>query len=158
MAIVSSETQSISPQRDGRRYVIDRFVDHLGGEHFRTWLAGAADDLDAARAVYAAALLGALKAAEIQKDIAAILADGSLAVGVTTNHITVAEARAALRGAYRSATRVEAIMLGDYLSSLSNAQLQTLFAMTAGEVTTLRANKLTPAASAAATIRATTGA
>jgi len=36
--------------------------------------------------------------------------------------------------------------------------LQTLFGLTAGQVTTLRNQKLTPAASAAATIRAATGA
>jgi hypothetical protein len=49
-------------------------------------------------------------------------------------------------------------MIGDFLSTLTNAQLQTLFSMTSGQVTTLRSSKLTPAASAAATIRAATGA
>jgi hypothetical protein len=48
-------------------------------------------------------------------------------------------------------------MIGDFLSSLTDGQLQTIFSMTAGQVTTLRSTKLTPAATAAATIRAATG-
>jgi hypothetical protein len=63
-----------------------------------------------------------------------------------------------LRSGYQSATRIEAIFAGDFLASLTDTQLRNLFGMTQGEVTTLRTNKLTPAANAAATIRATTGA
>ena len=49
-------------------------------------------------------------------------------------------------------------MIGDFLASLTDTQLRNAFSMTAGQVTTLRTNKLTPATNAATTIRATTGA
>jgi hypothetical protein len=157
MSIVSSETVSTSVQRDGRRYVVERHVDHLGVAHERTWLAGATDNLAAALAAYAAILLDILRDREIGANIASVLSEGSLAT-VTLQHSTAAQNRTALRDAYRTATRTEAIMIGDYLNTLTDAQLQTAFSMTAGQVNTLRTNKLAPAASAATTIRAATGA
>lgn len=157
MAIVSSETVSTSTQRDGRRYVLERHIDHLGVAHERTWLAGAADNLAAALSAYAATLLDILRDREIAANMAAILADGSLAT-ITLQHSTAGENRSALRDAYRTATRVEAIMIGDFLNTLTDAQLQSVFGMTAQQVTTLRTTKLAPAASAAATIRSATGA
>lgn len=157
MAIVSSETVSVSTQRDGRRYVLEHHTDHLGVVWPRTWLAGAADNLAAALSAYATNLVEALKDREIAANIAAVLSDGSLAV-TTFQHSTAAENRPALRAAYLTATRVEAIFIGDFLNSLTNTQLQTLFGMTNTQVNTLRTNKLTPAANAAASIRAATGA
>ena len=157
MSIVSSETVSTSVQRDGRRYVVERHVDHLGVAHERTWLAGAADNLAAALAAHAVTLVEILRQREITSNIADILINGSLAT-ITLQHSTAAQNRTALRDAYRTATRTEAIMIGDYLNTLTDAQLQTVFSMTAGQVNTLRTNKLAPAASAADTIRAATGA
>lgn len=96
------------------------------------------------------------KADEISSNVAQVLINGSLAV-IRLVMSTAVENFAAGRTAYLTATRIEAIMCGDYLSSLTNAQLQTAFSMTAGQVTTLRTNKLTPAANTASTIRAATG-
>jgi hypothetical protein len=157
MSIVSSETVSTSVQRDGRRRVEERHVDHLGVEHTRSWLAEAADNLAAALAAHAVTLVEVLRQREITSNIADILVNGSLAT-VTFQHSTAAENRSELRETYRTATRTEAIFIGDFLSSQTNATLQTLFNMTNTQVNTLRTNKLTPAASAAATIRAATGA
>jgi hypothetical protein len=157
MSIVSSETVSTSVQRDGRRYVVERHVDHLGVEHLRTWLAGAADNLAAALAAYAAILVEILRQREITANIADILINGSLAT-VTFQHSTAAENRTELREAYRTASRTEAIFIGDFLNSLTNAQLQAAFSLTNAQVNSLRTTKLQPAADAAAIIRAATGA
>ena len=157
MAIVSSETVSTSVQRDGRRYVVERHVDHLGVAHERTWLAGAADNLAAALSAYAAILVEVLRQREITSNIADILINGSLAT-VTFQHSTAAENRSELLEAYRTATRTEAIFIGDFLNSLTNAQLQAALNMTNAQVNSLRTTKLQPAADAAAIIRAATGA
>jgi hypothetical protein len=156
MTIAASETVSVSVQAGGRRYVHERHTDHLGVAHERTWLAGAADNLADALAVYAAKLAQALRAREIDANIATIIVNGSAAI-VTFNHSTAAENRTALRMKYRVATRLEAIMIGDFLNSLTNAQLQTIFGMTNTQVNALRTNKLQPAATAAATIRTAAG-
>ena len=62
------------------------------------------------------------------------------------------------RDFYRVATQTQAVMIGDYLAARTDAQLQVAFGLTAAQVTALRSSKLTPAATAAATVRATTGA
>jgi hypothetical protein len=157
MPITSSETLSALVQRDFRRWVHERHVDHLGVEHVRHWLAGVNDNLAAALADYAVALVEALRAREIEANIAAILADGSLAT-ITVQHSTAAQNRSALREAYRSATRVQAVMIGDYLNTLTNNQLATAFGITTQEASTLRANKLEPAATIASGIRSAVGA
>jgi hypothetical protein len=157
MTIASSETVSVSVQADGRRYVLEHHTDHLGVVHPRTWLAGAADNLAAALAAYATNFTEALRQREIGENIASVMLNGSTAT-TTFQHSTAAENRTALRAAYLTATRTEAIMIGDFLASQTNAVLQTLFSMTNTQVNTLRTNKLTPAANAAATIRAATGA
>lgn len=157
MSIVSSIIVEAGRQRDGRYQVHERHTDHTGAIWPRFYLAGAADDQNAALAAYAVLLVGMLRDAEIARNIAAVLADGRNAV-TTTVHSTAAENFADLRARYLTMTRVEAIFAGDFLGSLTNAQLQNAFGMTAGQVTTLRTNKLTPAQNAATTIRATTGA
>ena len=93
---------------------------------------------------------------EIDSNVNDITLRGSLA-SPTIKYSTVAANAAALREAYRSSTRTEAVMIGDYLNTLTNAQLQAAFGLTAGQVSTLRTNKLAPAATLAASIRASTG-
>lgn len=156
MSIVSSSIVAQDVQRDGRIWVRELHTDQVGAQYTRQYLAGALDNLNAALAAYATQLAIDIATTEIGADLAAILRDGSAAV-VTTVYATLAQIRTALRNAYQNATRQDAIMLGDFLSSLTDAQLQTLFSMTAGQVTTLRANKLTPAATTAAAIRAAAG-
>lgn len=156
MPIVSSVIAEINPQRDGRRWVRELHTDHVARQYVRNYLTTALADIDAALAAYAVQLAADIKAAEIGNNIAQITANGSLA-GTSTVYSTAAENFAALRLAYQTAVRVEAIMMGDFLSSLSNAQLQAAFGFTAGQVTTLRTNKLTPAASLATSIRASAG-
>jgi hypothetical protein len=157
MPISSSTTAEVGIQRDGRRWVLEKHVDHLGVEHIRHWLAQAGDDLVAALADYATRLLDALRDTEIARNVSAVMADGRLAV-TTTDYSTAMQGINALRVAYQSATRTEAIFIGDFLGSLTDAQLRNAFDITQGQVTTLRTNKLTPAETAATTIRAASGA
>lgn len=93
---------------------------------------------------------------EINFNINQVLANGSQAV-IFVHQSTNAQNLAALRDAYRAATRLEAIMIGDFLSSLTNLVLMNILSMTNAQVNTFRANKLTPAATTAAAIRAATG-
>jgi hypothetical protein len=155
--ITSSVIAEIGVQRDGRQWVLERHIDHVGVEHVRHWLATAGEDLNAALAAYALRLLDELRDREITRNVGNVLADGRLAV-ITTVYSTGMENINALRIAYQSATRTEAIFTGDFLGSLTDAQLRNAFDLTQAQVTNLRTNKLTPAENAANTIRAASGA
>lgn len=156
MSIVSSVIVSTDVQKDGRQWVRERHTDNAGIPYERNYLTAGNADLDAALAAYAVVLASDINLREIAANVAAVTANGSLAT-VSLTYSTAAENRAAGRLAYQNATRTDAIMIGDFLSSLNDNQLQTIFGMTAGQVTTLRANKLTPAASLASSIRAAAG-
>ena len=109
-----------------------------------------------ALAAHAVALEISLRSSEILGNMDSIVLLGADAT-VTRNYSNVAQNVAALRERYRSSTRIEAVMIGGYLSALTDGQLQTTFGLTAGQVTTLRTIKLTPAAAQAAAIRAAAG-
>jgi hypothetical protein len=157
MPINSSTFVQGLAQKDGRRLVTEKHVDHLGLTYTYTWLAPDGVDPTATVNGRVAGLLAQLTEAEINKNVANILFDGSLAV-YTLDYSTVDQNFAALREAYKTATRVEAIMAGDFLQARTNAQLQNLFGMNNTQVNNLRNTKLIPAANAAASIRAATGA
>ena len=156
MSIVSSIIADTAVQIDGRKWVRETHTDNIGLKWERNYLAGALDDLNAALAAYAVILAANITAQEIASNLSAVLANGSLAVP-TFVYSTQSANLTALRAAYTTATRNDAIMIGDFLSSLTDGQLQTIFSMSAGQVTTLRSNKLTPAATLAASIRSATG-
>lgn len=156
MSIVSSSATQLRTQQDGRVWVTEVHVDNIGLSHVIGYLVAAGTDVAAALAAHATQLALDLRDTEIASNVAAVVTLGSMAA-ITLNYSTAAQGRAALRAAYRDATQTQAVMIGDFLSSLTDAQLQSLFSMTQLQVTTLRANKLTPAANTAATIRSTTG-
>jgi hypothetical protein len=157
MTISASVILSDRAQADGRRWIAERHTNGGGVNYLRSYLADADLDANAALVAYAITLETGLEAAEIASNIQDVATNGSLATPRLL-FTTAAQNFAALRAVYQFATQVQAIMIGDYLSARTDAQLQTAFSMTAGQVTTLRTNKLTPAASAAATIRAAAGA
>lgn len=157
MPIVSSALTLADAQRDGRRWAEERHTDQLGLVYVYRYLADAGTDTAAIMAARAPQVAAELERIETSGNVVLIAANGS-AASLSTAYATLAQVRAALRAAYAAATRMEAIMIGDYLASLTDAQLQSLFGMTAGQVNNLRTNKLTPAANAAATIRAAAGA
>ena len=94
---------------------------------------------------------------EIEDNINDIKANGSLAT-VTLINSTASQNAVALRGSYGVASKLEAVMIGDYLNTLTDAQLQAAFGLSAAQVTNLRNNKLIPAASTASAVRAAVGA
>ena len=157
MPITSSVLTQESAQADGRRWIEEVHTDHLGLRHVYRWLAAVGADANAVMAARVARILEQLEAAEIEANVSAVLARGSEAV-TSLDYSTAAQNFAVLRVAYQTATRVQAVMIGDFLSSLTDAQLRTAFSMTQTQVNNLRANKLTPAANLATSIRATTGA
>lgn len=154
--IVSSIVVGSTVQRDGRLSVDERHTDSNGAAWNYGWLAPGGTDPNTFLATHASAILAQLNAGEIAANVAQVMTFGSLAV-VSTAYSTNAQNLAALRTAYQSASQLQAIMVGDFLSSLTDGQLQSIFGMTAGQVTTLRANKLTPAANTASAIRAAAG-
>jgi len=154
--IASSVIESSLLQKDGRSWVHEIHTDLVGLKYDHVYLADAALDHNAALAAYAVILAANLAAAEIASNIAAVTTIGSLA-SPTFVYSIVADNVAALRAAYLIATQAQAIMIGDFLSSLTNVQLENAFGLTLPQVTTLRTNKLTPAATAATTIRAAVG-
>lgn len=156
MPIVSSVISDDAAQRDGRRWITELHTDHLGEQYRFAYLGPAGVDANAILSARVSGIAQALIDREVGRNVEEIMRLGSEATP-TLRHSTVAENVLALRQAYASAARLEAIMAGDYLSARTDAQLRTAFSMTAAQVTTLRTNKLTPAANAAATIRAASG-
>jgi hypothetical protein len=155
-SIVSSKIIADLVQRDGRHWITERHVDNAGIEHLVTYLAAVGTDAAAVMAARVAQLAADIATGEITANVADVINRGSLASPSLVYSIA-ADNIAALREVYRTSTDRQAVMIGDYLSSLSNAQLQTAFGLTAGQVTTLRSAKLTPAATLAGQIRAAAG-
>lgn len=156
MPIVSSAIVEASRQRDGRTRVRERHVDHLDVSHEWTYAAEPGFNLATALAAHAVSLGAQLRASEIEGNLDSVVTLGADAT-VTFRHSNVAQNAAGLRERYRRAIRIEAVMMGEYLAGLTNGQLQAAFGLTAGQVTTLRTNKLTPAAAQATAIRAAAG-
>ncbi len=137
MSIVSSVIASDSAQKDGRRWIRELHTDHVARVWERNYLAQSADDANAALSAYAILLNADIQAQEIGANVAQATSIGSLAT-VSLVYTTAAQNFAGLRAAYLTATQTQAIMIGDFLSARTDAQLQTAFGMTAGRVTTLR--------------------
>lgn len=97
-----------------------------------------------------------LRDGEIAQNISEIITLGKFATP-RLRYSSAAQNFAALRLVYELSSRIEAVMIGDFLGSLTDAQLRTAFSMTQAQVTTLRANKLTPATTLADQIRASAG-
>lgn len=155
MPITSTFTQGL-PQKDGRIYVHETHTDDYGRKYSYTWLGSVGDNVSAKLAAHATALANQLRDAEIDNNVAEIKFKGSLAT-YSLEYSTVTQNFVAVREAYKQSSQYEAIMIGDFFASLTDTQLRNLFSYTQAQVDALRTNKLTPAANAAATIRATTG-
>jgi hypothetical protein len=157
MPIVSSTITSNNVEADGRRRIDELHIDDQGAQIQFTYLAAGNVDVAAILAARAASLPALARDREIAKNIFDIKQLGSLATP-TFVYSTVAQNVAALRVAYKNATQLDAIFIGDFLSSCTDAQLMAAFGLTLPQVTTQRTVRLTPAANAAATIRAAVGA
>lgn len=156
MAIASHTIEVGAVQANGLLAIVERYVRGDGSSVTFVTSVPQATDLNAWATARIATINASDQAAEVTKNITAVEADGSIAAP-TFVYSTPAQNAAALRAAYQFATRTQAIMIGDFLNSLTDVQLENAFGLTAGQVATLRTNKLAPAATAAATIRAAAG-
>lgn len=156
MPIVSSQIIGHDRQADGRISIVEKHVDQLGRDRLITYIDAANTDFAQRLADNAAIMSENLVLSEGWDNLRDIVLNGSLAT-LTFDHVTVTQMAVVVRNAYRDATGLRATMVGDFLSTLTNAQLQNVFSMTAGQVTTLRNNRLTPQAARAAAIRAEAG-
>jgi len=144
-------------QADGRTWVRETHTDHLGLEYVYSYLAAAGTDTNAVMAARVATIDGYLTRNEIRTNIESVSRYGSLVPSVTLDYSTATQNASALREAYKTMVQAEAVMVGDYLNTLTNAQIANAFGITTGQAATLRTNKLAPAAALAASLRAETG-
>jgi hypothetical protein len=155
--ITASVIVEDAPQQDGRHWIRERHTDNAAVDRVIIYLRAPADPTAAAQlATHAAQLALDLRAGEIAANVSGVMQNGSLFVA-SLNYSIAADNFAALRAVYLAATDRQVIMIGDFLHSLTSLQLQAAFGLTAGQVTTLMANKLTPASVLATSIRTTTG-
>lgn len=143
-------------QVDGRTWVREVHTDHLGLEYVYSYLAVDGTDTNAVMNARVATIDGYLTRTEIRTNVDAVSRYGSLAAP-TLDYSTATANASALREAYKTMIQAEAVMSGDYLNTLTNAQIANAFGITTGQAATLRTNKLQPAAALAAALRAETG-
>lgn len=156
VTVVSSQTNSLGEQRDGRNITQEKFILSDGQNLESVFVSPVGFDAASHLTVAGTLLLASLTQAEIDANVAQVMAVGSLA-NPTLSFSTASANFDALRAAYANAVRVEAVMIGDFLGTLTDANLRNAFGMTQNQVNNLRINKLTPAASFAASIRAAVG-
>jgi len=155
-SIVSSVIASDVVQVDGRHAVVEQHTDSFGIAHPFVYLAEIGTDINAMLAAHATQVLNSLVSGEISNNIALVEAFGSLAQPIFL-YTTMAQNATPIREAYRVSTQGQAIQIGDYLNTLTDAQLAAGFNITQAQAANLRVNKLQPAAQTAATVRAEAG-
>lgn len=156
VTIVSSVITGDGSQVDGRRQISEVHTDSLGVTYLISYLADKNTNTNANLLARPAIILSELSAVEVANNLAIVSTFGVQASPVTI-YSTAAANIAALRAVYQTFTQTQAAFTGEYLSSLSDVILQSVFTMTAQQVTNLRANSLTPMAALAAQIRAAVG-
>lgn len=145
MSIVSSSFSVGHAQADGRRYVREEHVDHLGAVHAREYgPAPEGTNYAALRDAYAVMLAAALADGEFDDRLGFVRP-------LVLQHQTAAQFAARLRERYRSGEReglariawwiVEQINAGN----ITDAQVRTAFGFTTIQYTTFKSTKLVPA-------------
>lgn len=135
MPITNSQTVSDVVQIDGRRSVQDRYLDHTGASYNRFYLAASDADVAADRVAYIPTLEANLTTGERDRNISNILSGDYT---VTTEWVTLAVMRQAIREAYQTATAEQVGRLAGFLLLQSDANLRTLFNMTQAQVDALK--------------------
>jgi hypothetical protein len=156
--IASTSVQIISDvQPDGREWIRETLTDAAGVGHVYEYLAAPGFDTATAVANRAAALGAALAAAESAANVALVR---SMGAGVALSFVfsLPVDSFIGLRDAYRTAAGYDAVEIGSYLASLTDAQLIATFGMTQAQVTSLRANSLAPDTSQDAALNTAAGA
>jgi hypothetical protein len=132
--IVSSDYQD-DVQHDGRRRITERHTDHVGRVYRRTYLIDAVANIAARLTAFAVQLDAQLSEEEFQANLQAILTRQYTLL--RAQYATFAQHRARLRLYYRDeATRLDVALIALYFLTLTDAQLQTIFGVSAGAQTT----------------------
>lgn len=141
MSITTSTIIEDLAQVDGRRHVRERHVDHLGGQHFVSYIADSGDNATTAMNTRVSNIEAELKQSEINANLAKAL-NGETDTFIF-QHSTANENLAALRELFKASTKWELITLAHVLhhQNLSNAQIRGLFGVSAGQEQTVK-NKL----------------
>lgn len=139
MSIVSSTIVEDAAQVDGRRYIRERHVDHLGTVIEVLYLGAANTDANAVMLARVPSIEVGQTQNEIHANVANALSDDEPAP--TFNYSTQNQFAAELRQVYKTATRRDAYRIGWYIESfnLTNNQLQNLFGIGAGQVAAAQA-------------------
>ena len=142
MAIINSTfTPDAHLQKDGRRYVTERHVDHLGVEHLFVYKAAANADYAAIMAARVPRIEEAIAESEF---LEAIEYEGWKGL----NHQTEAQFAARFRARYKDASKVECAKMAKWImdridaGNFTETAVRNAFGLTAGQWTTRKA-KLT---------------
>lgn len=158
MANIVSSTFTSFVQKDGSKTVHEVHTDLIGLTHDIVYTAAAGDDLNAAMATHANNLGNSLANNEVASNLSNAETLGKNANGINvTIYSTAAQNIAALTAAWPTMLNIQAIFVGEYLSTLSDAVLQSVFGWSPAYEQTVRTNFLTPYATLAASIRTATG-
>lgn len=127
MPITASIIVEDRAQADGRRWVRERHTDHVGGQHFVSYLAEPESNATATMTARVASIEAQLKQAEINANLAKAL-NGETNT-FTFQHSTANENLAALRELFRNSTKWELVTLAHVLhhQGLTNNQIDNLF-------------------------------
>lgn len=156
VTVTDSTYVAATPQPDGRCWVMEKITLSTGALIVRFYLAPVGTDKAAHLSGLANGVLDELAQNEINANVLLAATLGSAAT-LSFVYSAATDNAAAIRVAWQSAVKIEAIMLADYLGSLSNAVLVVVFGFTLAQVLALRTNVLTGAASVANAIRNAAG-
>lgn len=156
MVNIVSSSFEVSVQKDGSKTVHERHIDLAGLTYDIVYTAKAADDLVAAMNTHAVNLGSDLATKEVAANMSRAMTLGRFAVNVT-KYSTAAQNVAALTAAWPTLLNVQAIFIGDYLNTLSDAVLQSVFGWAPAYEANIRTTYLIPYAAMADNIRNATG-
>ncbi len=136
--IVSSTYAEGVPQKDGRRYVVERHVDSIGAEHVREYLASQGADYQSIMGAAAVVISDLLGHAEL---MTALASEGP----IVAQQQTLNQLAQRLRAYYQTSQRDECARIAAWIIArleagmLTDAQMRNVFNLTAAQWTTLRA-------------------
>jgi hypothetical protein len=154
--IISSTFTITGIPADGTRIVHEIHIDLDRFAHDIVYTAPAGSDLAAAMADHATSLGADLAAQEVVANMNRAMTLGRFAANVT-HFSTPAQNTAALTAAWPTLLNVQAIFIGDYLNTLSDAVLQAVFGWAPAYEANIRTVYLVPYAAMADSIRNATG-
>jgi hypothetical protein len=136
-AVNTARIKSVSSLHDGRKYVTEEILDTQGNFHPHLYLAAAGEDLQAHLLETQAQYEDALQVGELDRHYHLITERGSAAV-ITLRFVTPAQMRSYLRERFRETVGVQAAKLAQFLLTLTDNQLKSLFTVNDAQLATLK--------------------